>query len=357
LSYKTVPDYTATSQAVITSQVPDSEEGSMAYAITEKTAWVLQKTSADALGSNVIATKSGVGRWIKVALSTVSVPAYSDYLYGLALNGSATLAANSTPNDSLQYSAYTINAGIVLTIPNYALMVSGTLTMAAGAIISADGTSAAADSTAGAAGIGPGHLGSTTSTAGSSGGSAGASGSNAGGSTRTIGGTGGNGGNNGPRTGGVAGPAGSIANAGVFDVPTLCWRATGASLSLPTGGTPGAGGAGGVSGAGGGGGSGGCLCIVRAGSISVAAGALFRARGGAGGNRTTSDGSGGGGGGGGVFIVICNTFTMPGGSTYSDFFNVSGGAGGTSAGGLPGSNGNAGKVRLYVGGVVVYSLN
>jgi len=48
---------------------------------------------------------------------------------------------------------------------------------------------------------------------------------------------------------------------------------------------------------------------------------------------------------------------MPGGSAYSDFFNVSGGTGGTSAGGLPGSNGNAGKVRLYVGGVVVYSLN
>lgn len=97
--------------------------------------------------------------------------------------------------------------------------------------------------------------------------------------------------------------------------------------------------------------------IVRAKAISVALGALFRARGGRGCNRITLDGSGGGGGGGGVVVVVCDTWTMPGGSAYADFFSVVGGAGGTSAGGLAGNAGSAGKVRLYVGGTLVYSLN
>ena len=283
-------------------------------------------------------------------------PAGFGFLYGLGLQGAAVLAVNTTPGDSQQYTTLAINAGISLNLPNYALECSSSLTLAANALITADGIAGAADSTIGALGVTGNHLG-VAGTGGGGGGSAGNNGTSAGGSTRSLGGLGGAGGNNGIRTGGNAGPLGATTGLGIFDAFALQWRNGNPTFVLPSGGTPGGGGAGGAAGAGGGGGSGGALLIVRAKAITVAAGALFRAKGGAGGARTASDGSGGGGGGGGVVVVICDSWAMPGGSAYADFFDVSGGAGGTSAGGLAGNPGNPGKVRLFVAGVLVYSLN
>ncbi len=356
MSFRTKPGYTADSQAEITSDVPDDEDGITAFAISEQTAWQLSKTSSATVGTNVLATKSGTGRWLRMSLATDSASAYDDFFYGMGVDGAATFAVNTSPGDTRQYTTLTVNAGILVTLPNYALQCSTSLSLLAGAIIASDGTSGTVDSTSGAAGLAANQLG-VAGTAGGSGGSAGNNGSNASGSTRSLGGLGGAGGNNPPRTGGNAGPLGAITGLGVFDVFGLQWRNGSPTFVLPSGGTPGGGGAGGATGPGGGGGSGGGLLLVRAKAITVAAGALFRAKGGAGSNRTTLDGSGGGGGGGGVVIVVCNSWTMPGGASYADFFDVTGGAGGTSAGGLAGNAGSSGRVRLYVGGQLVYSLN
>lgn len=44
MSFSTRPGYTASSQAAITSEIPDSDDGCIAYAIAEGTAWQLQKS-------------------------------------------------------------------------------------------------------------------------------------------------------------------------------------------------------------------------------------------------------------------------------------------------------------------------
>lgn len=67
MSFKTKPGYTADTQAEITSSVPDSEDGSTAYAVLEGTSWQLNKTSSATVGANVLATKSGTGRWIRMS--------------------------------------------------------------------------------------------------------------------------------------------------------------------------------------------------------------------------------------------------------------------------------------------------
>jgi len=67
MSFQTKPGYTADTQANVTAQVPDTEDGAIAYAVAEQTAWQLSKTSAATVGSDVLATKSGTGRWLKIA--------------------------------------------------------------------------------------------------------------------------------------------------------------------------------------------------------------------------------------------------------------------------------------------------
>lgn len=66
MSYRTKPGYTADTQANITAQVPDDEDGAIAFAIAEQTAWQLSKTSVEPLGPEVIDTRSGTGRWLAV---------------------------------------------------------------------------------------------------------------------------------------------------------------------------------------------------------------------------------------------------------------------------------------------------
>lgn len=68
MTVRTHPSFTAADQAEITSGVSAAEDGSMAYAIAQRTLWQLELTSATALSANVIATQSGVGRWIRVAM-------------------------------------------------------------------------------------------------------------------------------------------------------------------------------------------------------------------------------------------------------------------------------------------------
>jgi len=66
MSYQTKPGYTADTQANITAQVPDGEDGAIAFAIAEQTSWQLSKTSTATLGIDAIATKSGTGRWLRI---------------------------------------------------------------------------------------------------------------------------------------------------------------------------------------------------------------------------------------------------------------------------------------------------
>ena len=360
MSIKTKPSYTADTQTEITQFVPDSEDGITAFAISEQTAWQLSKTSTATIGANALATKSGTGRWLKVALAN-SIPAFTDYFYGIGLDGSATIAVNTNLSQSMLYTDLTVNAGIVLSTVNHAVQCTGTLTLAAGGIIANDGADGSGVGTSGASGILAGDLMNAQGVGGGAGGTSGNNGIAPGASTRGIGGTGGAGGNSSPRTGGAGGTNGTFSNLGFFNVEALNWRnASGSPLSFPMGGAAGGGGAGGVGGTGAtgsGGGAGGGLLLVRANAIVVSAGSLFRALGGHGGNCSSATGGGGGGGGGGFISVVCNSFTMPGGSTYASFFSVAGGAGGTSVGASAGSPGNTGKVRLFVGGQLVYSLN
>jgi hypothetical protein len=72
VSYRTKPGYTADTQANITAQVPDDEDGAIAFAIAEQTAWQLSKTSVATVGTDVLATKSGTGRWLSVKVGAQS---------------------------------------------------------------------------------------------------------------------------------------------------------------------------------------------------------------------------------------------------------------------------------------------
>jgi hypothetical protein len=78
MSFKTHPDYTADTQANITAQVPDVEDGALAFATAEQTLWLLSKTSVLPLGPAVLATKSGVGRWLQVP--TAASPVAPNYV-------------------------------------------------------------------------------------------------------------------------------------------------------------------------------------------------------------------------------------------------------------------------------------
>lgn len=69
MPYRTKPGYTADTQANITAQVPDTEDGVTCFAIAEQTLWLLSKTSVLPLSPSVIATRSGTGRWLRIAYS------------------------------------------------------------------------------------------------------------------------------------------------------------------------------------------------------------------------------------------------------------------------------------------------
>ena len=72
LMFRTKPGYSATTVADISTEVPDDENGVIAFAETEQTAWQLSKFSTDPLSADVIATKSGIGRWLRYRLANES---------------------------------------------------------------------------------------------------------------------------------------------------------------------------------------------------------------------------------------------------------------------------------------------
>jgi len=77
MSFRTHPSYTADTQANITAQVPDIDDGVMCYAEAQNTYWVLDKSSTRPLGPRVINTKSGVGRWLRTSGLPGSSPSVS----------------------------------------------------------------------------------------------------------------------------------------------------------------------------------------------------------------------------------------------------------------------------------------
>lgn len=66
MSIFTHPDYTADTEANVTAQVSDSENGTLCWAAAEQSLWQLSKISVLPLGPNVLATQSGVGRWLRM---------------------------------------------------------------------------------------------------------------------------------------------------------------------------------------------------------------------------------------------------------------------------------------------------
>jgi hypothetical protein len=362
MSYRTKPGYTADSQANITAQVPDDEDGAIAFAIVEQTAWQLSKTSVATVGTGVLATKSGVGRWLKLAISQDISGSSSDWLYGLGLDGARVIAGTAAALTApVSYTNLELQAAAVLPAASQPIDGSGTLTLRAGSRITCNGNNAVARVGGAAAPAGQLAQATVVGANGGLGNSTGGNGNAAGASSTALGGNGGSGGNGGGQAGGAGGTA-------VAPVPGTVGRWVGeecifANYALSTftrgrGGANGGGGGGSVNGDGGGGGSGGNVQQVRFSIITVELGSLFQSIGGNGAAALVALSGGGGGGGGGFWEVFCDEWNMPGGSNYADFFDVSGGLGGGSVSpGGSGVNGSPGKVRLYVAGVLVYSLN
>jgi len=362
MPFSTVPSYSADSEATISSEVPDDIDGSSCFAQAEGTIWVLNTGSTATVGDGVLATRSGTGRWIAVNIG--SVASASDWLYGVPQDGSRSIAGTAASLATIvAYSTLELQANAVLPAAAHLITCSTELIMGANSVIHVDGsTNAVAGTQAGAAGAVAGSL-AQTGINGASGGNAGAAGGsgNVSTSSTALGGNGGAGGA-GSAAGGPGGTAVAPFLAGVgrfkgwecfFEYATSGFAPT---IYKPRGGAPGGGGGGGPAAVGSGGGGPGGIMLIRAKKITVSAGALFRAKGGNGTNTSNAGAGAGGGAGGGFITIICNEFVMPPGSAYADFFDVSGGTGGVaSGGGTSGSNGSAGRVNLFVGGLLVYS--
>jgi hypothetical protein len=292
------------------------------------------------------------------AASAGDRPAFG-HLYGGGLDGARTISSPPTSlTGPVQYTTLTIDASLILPAAGHRIFCSGVLTLGAAAVLSCDGASASGQT--GGAAYAAGQL-ATAGTNGPNGAAAGVNSGLSGGSTaNALGGAGGTGGAA-SSGGGITGTAGSVAlptGIGHLDVWDLVYR-NASTFTAPRGGAPGGSGGAHTGAVGGGAGGPGGLVLVRASSIVLATGAKIRARGGNGGNGGSGSGNGGGGGGGGgggMVVVVCDEITLA--DAYSDHFDVSGGTGGTAGPGASnGTNGAAGRVRVYVGGRLVYSLN
>jgi hypothetical protein len=295
--------------------------------------------------------------YVRDELATVNTAL--GFLYGGGLDGARTIS--STPaalTGPVQYSSLTIDAGFVLPAAGHRIFATGTVTLAAGAVISCDGSSASGQT--GGTAYAAGQL----ATAGTNGPNGAAAGINSGlsGGTTTHG-LGGNGGQGGAASsgGGSTGTAGTCVlptGIGHIEVLDLTYRLA-STFTAPRGGAPGGSGGAHTGAVGGGAGGPGGLLLLRCARLVLAAGARIRARGGNGGNGGSGSGNGGGGGGGGgggMLVIVCDEIELT--DPYSDHFDVSGGAGGTGGPGASnGAAGSAGRVRVYVGGRLVYSLN
>lgn len=91
MPFSTIPRYSSDSESTISSEVPDEIDGVTCFAEAESTTWTLNQSSVAAIGPGVLATRSGVGRWI-------AVPSIVPNGYFFNLNGDLALAdVDATP--------------------------------------------------------------------------------------------------------------------------------------------------------------------------------------------------------------------------------------------------------------------
>jgi hypothetical protein len=289
-------------------------------------------------------------------------PAGTGWLYGLGFDGARVIPAGTAAalTAPVNYTDLTLQANAILPAAAQPIDVSGTLTFGSGAYIHVDGNNGVG--TTGGAATAAGSL-AQAGIAGANGGignSAGGNASSLGVVSTALGGNGGaGGGGNGGQPGGNAGVAVRpvASTVGRWDQANgFFFNYTTSGFTRPRGGASGGGGGGSINGSGGGAGSGASVGQVRAKDIVMEAGAIgFRAKGGDGAAVAVALSGGGGGGGGGSFDVFCDSWTMPPGANYEDFFDVSGGTGGAAVTpGNAGANGVAGKARLFIRGVLEY---
>lgn len=351
----------AASTAAVTSDILPLQSGQLASVHTGSTVsvWMLDLASAATVGSTVLATQSGTGRWLLVAqFGASSSFGMGDY-YGLGIdssrtdNGGGAGTAITQPRD---YTDWTISNATTIREAGYYCAVRGTLSLAASCIIHNDGFAGSDNATAGGTGAGmAGQIEFSHANGGSGGGatSPGAAGSN---QTNALGGAGGKGGNSAAAVAGGAGGTATVPNTGSVGRFTYLQAKylLNSNYTQPFGGSPGGGGAGGAANPGSGGGSGGGVVWIAAKNITLASGAKITANGGRGGNTSVGTGGGGGGGGGGVVFVFCDTMTKV--DSYATHFTVDGGAAGTaSGGGVAGVAGSAGRVFVFEGGILTYT--
>lgn len=353
MSYQTCPAYRASNEAEITANVPDDIGGSTCFSSSDATTWVLDPSSSAPLSSDIIATKSGTGRWIRMAVASDS--AGFDFILGIGTDGARTVSGTvAALGTSVNYTNLTLDPNAQLPCGGYPVICTGTLTMGANSVARNDGSSVAANVQAGGATAPAGELTSNPSN-GSNGGAASGSGTGVAGLGAWIGGSGGQGGAGGVGAGGALGantPPSGLLGRMLFHLGVL-FRPSG-TFTRVNGGQGGSGGGGGAAstGSGGGGGGGGCLIIAK--SIIMATGSRISSNGGDGGSNSLANGGGGGGGGGGFVIVMCDDLSMA--DSYASHFQATGGSGGVaSGGGASGANGSAGRVFVFVRGKLVYS--
>lgn len=108
MSFQSHPDYTADSQASVSSQVDDSQDGASCWAIAEKTLWQLSLTSAATLSGSALATRSGSGRWLRVwvpggaVAQTVSVAAGGTVVLPSSVLGTQVIdLSGAIPSDTV----------------------------------------------------------------------------------------------------------------------------------------------------------------------------------------------------------------------------------------------------------------
>lgn len=276
----------------------------------------------------------------------------NDMLYG---GGTINLAeGGGTLNLSIdkQYNDITLSGSDLIYTAGYKVFCKGTLTLNAGTNINNDGAQGIDQS----GGTGKAGGGTTLGNSGCVGGAGGGTSSNGQPGNNladAVGARGGKGGDSTSNTGSTAAVLAPPTNPWVWDYGlrkcTINIFLTDYAMQPGTGG---GGSAGSPSTAGKGGGQAGGMTWLSAKNIVMKAGSRISARGGAGQDNTGGAG-GSGGGGGGVVVIWCDSFTGPNGANDFSLVDANGGVGGVATGGgTNGENGDAGKVLIFVKGVL-----
>ena len=298
------------------------------------------------------------------------------WLYGLGLTASITVADGVTAavlTGAVENVNTTMGVGSVQPMGGMPLIGTGTLTLGENARLTNNGSNGADNSLTAGAGAPGGQLG--TNGAGTGGIGNGGQGGSAGGgfaasgttTSPALGGAGGNGGNS--SIGEIGSAGGAAARPVSASIGTTSFILDRVFIVRPDSGSnvtwqrmgSGAGGGGGrglgaSSSPGSGGAGGGGPALIRYPRIVLAAGAKIQVNGGRGGNSSLLGAGAGGGGGGGDLTVVCDELEMA--DDFADHFEAAGGAGGVASnGGVSGTAGSSGTIRIYVAGVLVYSLN